>query len=120
MVQIPLSDWGKTARKMQRYDYQLQKAMNEKEYLDAQLVLQVRKLWIDLESAWEHLLVAEESVSVAKVDVADLTAYYKAGMSPLSELLQAQTRLQEAENDYIDQSINYVTALRSYLDRTEK
>lgn len=120
MVQIPLSDWGKTARKMQRYDYQLQKAMNEKEYLDAQLVLQVRKLWIDLESAWEQLLVAEESVSVAKVDVADLTAYYKAGMSPLSELLQAQTRLQEAENDYIDQSINYVTALRSYLDRTEK
>ena len=120
MVQIPLSDWGKTARKMQRYDYQLQKAMNEKEYLDAQLVLQVRKLWIDLESAWEQLLVAEESVSVAKADVADLTAYYKAGMSPLSELLQAQTRLQEAENDYIDQSINYVTALRSYLDRTEK
>ncbi len=118
MVQIPISDWGKTARKMQRYDAQLQKAENEKEYLDAQLVLQIRKLWIDLSSAWDQLQVARESVDVAGESVRSLTAYYKAGMSPLSELLQAQTRLREAADEYTGQCINYRIALQAYLDRT--
>lgn len=119
-VQIPLSDWGKTARKMQQYDSKLQKARNEKEYLDAQLLLQVRKLWLDLESAWEQLQVAQENVDVARENVRDQTACYKAGMLPVSDLLQAQTQLQEADNEYIDQSIEYVVALNAYLDRTEK
>ena len=118
MVQIPISDWGKTARKMQRYDAQLQKAENEKEYLDAQLVLQIRKLWIDLSSAWDQLQVARESVDVAGESIRSLTAYYKAGMSPLSELLQAQTRLREAADEYTGQCINYRIALQAYLDRT--
>ena len=119
-LQIPLSDWGRTARKMQRYEAQIQKAENEKEYLNAQLVLQVRKLWIDLESAWEQLLVARESVAVAQAGVEDLTAYYDAGMSPLSELLDAQMQLQEAMNACVDHSISYRTALQAYLDRIEK
>ena len=118
MVRIPLSDWGKTARKMQRYDYQLQKAQNDKEYLDAQLLLQVRKLWLDLEAAWDRLQVAEESVDVAQASVDNLGAYYRAGMSPLSELLQAQSQLRQASDEYIDQCIAYRTALQAYLDMT--
>lgn len=120
MVRIPISDWGKTSRKMQRYDYQLQKAQNEREYLNAQLILQVRKLWIDLESTWEQLQVASESVEVAGASVDNLSAYYEAGMSPMSEFLQAQSQLQKAENDYIDQCMNYRNALRAYLDRAGK
>ncbi len=117
MVQIPLSDWGKTARKMQRYDRQLEKAQNEQEYLDAQLVLQVRKLWLDIEASWEQMLVARESVTVAESSVSELSAYYHAGMSPLSELLQAQTQLQQASEELIEKSIDYKIALQAYLNR---
>lgn len=117
MVQIPISDWGKTSRKVQRYDYQLQKAQNQQEYLNAQLVLQIRKLWLDLESSWEQMAVAQESVRTAEASVRDLKAYYDAGLSPLSELLQAQTQLREAADDYTEQSIGYAMALQAYLDR---
>lgn len=117
MVQIPISDWGKTSRKVQRYDYQLQKAQNQQEYLNAQLVLQIRKLWLDLESSWEQMNVAEESVRTAEASVRDLKAYYDAGLSPLSELLQAQTQLRQAADDYTEQSIGYAMALQAYLDR---
>ena len=117
-IQIPLSDWGKTARKMQRYDYQIQKAENEKDFLNAQLILQVRQLWMDLTASWEQLLVARESVVTAQESVYQLESYYGAGMSPLSDLLQAQSRLQECSNEYIDQCIAYRTALQAYLDRT--
>ena len=117
-IQIPLSDWGKTARKMQRYDYQIQKAENEKDFLNAQLILQVRQLWLDLTASWEQLLVARESVETAQSSVYQLESYYRAGMSPLSDLLQAQSQLQECSNEYIDQCIAYRTALQAYLDRT--
>lgn len=116
MVQIPLSDWGKTSRKMQMYDTQIEKARNDQEYLNARLVLQVRKLWLDLESSWEQMLVARESVSAAEASVSELTAYHEAGMSPLSELLQAQSRLRQASDEYVDRSIDYRVALRAYLD----
>ena len=117
-IQIPLSDWGKTARKMQRYDYQIQKAENEKDFLNAQLILQIRQLWMDLTASWEQLLVARESVGTAQASVYQLESYYRAGMSPLSDLLQAQSQLQECSNEYIDQCIAYRTALQAYLDRT--
>lgn len=118
-VQIPLSDWGKTARKIQRYDYQIQKAENERDYLNAQIILQIRQLWLDLTASWEQLMVSQESVETARVSVDQLEAQYKAGMSPLSELLQAQTQLQESSNEYIDQCIAYRTALQAYLNRAE-
>lgn len=116
-VQIPLSDWGKTSRKMQQYDYQIQKAENEKDFLNAQLILQIRQLWMNLTSSWEQLLVARESVETAKSSVHQLESYYKAGMSPLSDLLQAQSELQECSNGYIDQCIAYRTALQAYMNR---
>lgn len=116
-VQIPLSDWGKTARKIQRYDYQIEKAENEKAYLDAQIILQVRKLWLDLTAAWEQLQVSKESVETARASVEQLEAYYRAGMSPVSDLLQAQTQLQQCSDEYINQCIAYRTALQAYLNR---
>ena len=39
------------------------------------------------------------------------------GMSPLSDLLQAQSELQECSNGYIDQCIAYRTALQAYMNR---
>ena len=116
-VQIPISDWGKTARRIQRYDYQIEMAENERDYLNAQIILQVRKLWMDLTASWDQLQVAKESVETARASVRQLEAYYKAGMSPLSDLLQAQTQLQQCSDEYIDQCISYRTTLQEYLGK---
>ena len=118
MVQIPLSDWGKTARKLQRYDTQIQKAENEKEYLNAQIILQIRQLWLDLTSSWEQLMVARESMETSASSVRQTEAHYKAGLSPLSELLQAQTQYRQGSDQYIDQCIAYKNAMTAYLHRS--
>lgn len=117
IVQIPISDWGKTARKMQRLDTQIQKAENEREYLGMQLMLQIRQMWMDLTASWEQLAVAKESVETAEASVRQLEDHYNAGLSPLSELLQAQSQLRQVSEEYIDQCIKYRTALQSYLNR---
>ena len=119
-VKIPISDWGKTAKQMQRHDYYIQQAENEKEYMDSQLVLEIRKLWLDLNSAWEQMSVASESAEAARSSVMKLTSYYEAGLSPLSELLQAQTELRQATDTYVDRCIDYRKALQAYRNRTRK
>ena len=119
VLQIPISDWGKTSRKMQRLDSQIQKSENEREYLQNQIVLQVHKLWMDLTAAWEKLQVAEETAATAEAVERQMRDHYMAGMATVSELLQVQTQLTEARYQVLDNKIAYKSALRAYLDRTE-
>lgn len=114
MVKIPISDWGKTSSKMKRLDYQVRKARNEQEYLDAQLVLRARQRWISLTTAWEQYQVAKESLELTRTDVERLRFSFNAGLIPLSELLQGQTALRQGEDALIDCAIAYRNALSEY------
>ena len=114
MVSIPLSDWGKTAGKLQRYGNEVAKAENERAYLDSQLLLKARKMWIDLETSWEQIAVAGEAAALARDSYARQFASYEAGMSTMSELLQIQTELQDCEDAYAEACIAYRSGLDSY------
>ena len=113
-LQIPLSDWGKYSRRLQRYDSQLRKTENDREYLDAQLLLQIRQQWLDLTVSWEQAKVAEESVQAAQSTVDDMTAHYRAGLVPLSDLLEVQASLRRSADALVDARIAYCTALSRY------
>ena len=115
MVKIPISDWGKTSQKLRRLEYQTEKARNEQEYLDAQLVLRARQRWLALTTAWEQYEVAKETVDLAAREVSKLEAGFGAGLIPLSDLLQAQTSLRQGEDALIDSAIDYRKALEEYL-----
>ncbi len=115
-VKIPITDWGKYSRRLRRYDVQIQKAGNDREYLSGQLLLQVRKLWLDLTVAWEQMLLAGESEAAAGAVAEDQTARYKAGLIPLSDLMSAQTALRQSADALTDSRIAYRTALQSYLN----
>lgn len=114
MVQIPISDWGRVARKMQRQDYQLQMAQNEQEYLSAQLMLLIRQLWLNLESSWEQMMIARDAMDLAQKTVDRMSDNYQAGMVSLTELLQGQTQLRTAVEAYVEAQINYSSALTAY------
>lgn len=119
MVQIPISDWGKTSRKVQRIDAQMQKAENDREFLQKQLVLQIHKLWMDLTAAWEQLQVAMENEELAEVLMYQMKEQYSAGMVAVSDLLQAQAQVAQAESDLTDRKVEYRNILQEYLSRTD-
>lgn len=118
-VKIPISDWGKTSKQMKRQEYYIIQAENEKAYLDSQLILELRKLWIDLNTAWEDLALSKESVETAHSGVKKVNAYYDSGLSPLSELLEAQSKLRQAADNYTDNRIAYRKALQAYTMRAK-
>ena len=118
-AKIPLSDWGGQARKIQRYGYELQKTENEKDFLAEQLLLQLRKLRFDLNTAWEQMQLAREAERTAKAGMEQTQAHYRAGLAALSELLQAQLALRESTDRLTDQKIAYKNALQAYLSRMQ-
>ena len=116
-VRIPLSDWGKTGCKMKNIDYQIQKAANDRENLRSLLELQLRKFWLDVETAWEQLLLKEEAVSYAALLLRRCQADVDAGLATRSDLLQRQLDLTTAECDRVDARIAYKNAVTQFLSR---
>ncbi|MCQ2167568.1 MAG: TolC family protein [Bacteroidales bacterium] len=114
-VRIPISDWGKTARKMQRYDCEIEKARNQKDYLDSQLALKVHKEWVDLECAWEQMAAARDAVELSETLEAQKRGEYGNGLCTMAELLQCQTELQAARSAYVDSRIDYCNAVCEWV-----
>lgn len=115
-LKIPISDWWKTSRKLNRLQVQVDKAQNEKDQLDKQVLLLVRKYWLDLNSAWDEYNLALESVQMARTSLDNTRSHYDAGLVPISELLKAQASLQQAEDGAVDACTAYRKVLRIWQD----
>lgn len=111
VVKIPISDWGKTARKLQRYQCEVEKAENDRNYLDKQLALKVNKEWIELQAAWDEKESAAEAMSLSEKIELQKREEYEAGLCTMSELLQSQTDLQAARSTYADCRARYRAAV---------
>ena len=119
-ISIPISNWGKGSMKLKRLDNEIQKAVNEKEYLTSQLILQARHLWLNLNVAWEQMKVAEENLELAEKTVYDQMSRFNAGLIPISDVLMNQTSLLEASEKLIEKQIEYSKALTAYNGRKTK
>lgn len=119
-ISIPISNWGKGSMKLKRMNNEIQKAVNEKEYLTSQLLLQARQLWLNLNVTWEQMKVAEENVELAEKTVYNQMARFNAGLVPISDVLMNQTSLFEATEKLIEKQIEYSKALTAYNGRKTK
>lgn len=111
VLKVPISDWGKTARKLQRNRNEIEKAVNDKEYLDKQLLLKVRKDWIEVQCAWDGLQSSKDALRLSELLESQKRDEYKAGLCTMSELLQAQTDLESSRSAYVDSQAAYSCAL---------
>ena len=116
-VSIPISSWGKGSMKLKRLNNEIEKAVNQKEHLTSQLVLQARQLWLNLNVAWEQMKVAEENLEFAEKSVYDQMSRFNAGLVPISDVLMNQTTLFEATENLITKQIEYSKALTAYNGR---
>ena len=119
-ISIPISNWGKGSLKLKRLNNEIKKAVNEKEHLTSQLILQARQLWLNLNVTWEQMKVAEENVEFAEKNVYNQMSRFNAGLIPISDVLMSQTTLLEATENLIDKQIEYSKALTAYNGRKSK
>jgi len=113
-VKIPLTEWGKTANKMNRINYQKEKAENDREHYGAMLQLKVNQQWVEVESCWEELALKQENVSFAQKIAERAEADLAAGLATASDVMEKQVSLATALCEEVDARIAYHNALTEY------
>ena len=111
LVKIPISDWGRTSRRLQRGQNEIDKAENAKAFLEKQLVLKVSKDWVELQGAWDEMQSAKDALALSELLESQKRDEYDSGLCTMSELLQSQTDLQSARSSLVDTQAAYCNAL---------
>lgn len=117
-VSIPISDWWGGSHAIRKQKINKQIAMNDRQNQGEQLILQMQKTWNDLEESYKQVLLAEESVAEATENLRLNQDYYKAGTVSLTDLLDAQSLLQQSRDQYTESSSDYQIKHSKYLQVT--
>ncbi|MBP5206344.1 MAG: TolC family protein, partial [Bacteroidales bacterium] len=113
-LQVPLTGWWETTHKIRQQNYLIQKAENERADYVEKMELETRQAWCNIEEAQSQVTLAESSVRSAKANLHDTKANFDAGMVPVSELLEAQTLLLQAQNQLTDALIDLKIKAEKY------
>lgn len=117
-VSVPLTDWWGGSHAIRKQKLQLKVAEYTRQDTNEKLLLQMQKLWNELEEAYKQAKISEESVKTAEENVRLSTDYYQVGTETLSDLLNAQSLLQQSRDQYTDDYTNYLIKRTEYLQAT--
>lgn len=114
ILRIPITDWGKNSRKLQRMRIEIQKAENQRDYLSSQLILQLRKLFVELSCSWDNMQIAVDAENLARTRLDNLRIDYSAGRATLTDLLKSESTCRDAQEFRIDATLDYLSSLEAY------
>ena len=119
-VSVPVTQWWETSHKIKEHNlkieqYELmQKDMTEKMSLQEQQAYnQMVEAMALIESDKANLDMAQENYRVSEVN-------YRAGLNTITDVLEANSLLLQAQNAITDRQISYLSAHRRYHDLTGK
>lgn len=117
-VSVPLSGWwgGSHAIKQQKIKEQI--AYNDKLDVEEQLLLQMQNVRNDLDNAYKQILLAKEAIEQSSENLRLNNDYYRAGTVTLTDVLDAQTLLQQSRDKYIETYAAYEQKRFEYLQVT--
>lgn len=119
-VSLPLTAWWEGSHNIKKQKIKQQIAENTKQEVNELLLLQMQQAWDEVDAAYRQIAIAEEAINQANENVKLSNDYYHAGLNSLSELLEAQTLLQQSRNQYSDVSIEYKIKLTHYLQMVQQ
>lgn len=106
-VKVPLFQWGAGLQKIKKARLEVENARLEADENRRLLELDVRQALQQLKDGYQLVLSAETALKHAEENLRVTTNRYEASMAVLSDLLDAQTRKQQAESDLIEAKAQY-------------
>ncbi len=110
-IQVPLTGWWETAHKLKEGRYAIEQAQLQQQDLSAKLVLRHQQAANEVHKLSSLLVQMRSSAELAKQNYLLAQENYSAGLSSITELMEAQTLYQKAQTDLIDAQIQYRIAL---------
>jgi len=114
-LDVPIFDGFLHRRKAAQMAIEGLKIEEDHRYLGQAKTLEFRQARTQFDGAIEMLHAQEDNVALARDITDNLTLQYKEGVAPLTDLLNAQTALTEAESHYWQQVFNYKLAVLKLL-----
>lgn len=119
-LSIPISGWWEKSYEIKKQNVNYQKAYNQRKDLDEQMLLQMQMAWNDLNEAYSQVLISEQTVETAMENLKFSTDNYNAGMISTSEVLEAQSLLQQAESQLAENKVDYLIKVTKYRQMTKR
>lgn len=113
-VSIPISDWWAGSHSISKSKLELQKAREQLTDNTELLVIGMQNAWNGVEEAYNRLNLAQLSIEQASENLRLNRDYYQAGISKMSDLLEAQMLYQQACDGRTDAFIDYQNKLLEY------
>ena len=117
-IAIPLSDWWGGTHAIRQKNVQLKIAEESKRSNSELLLVQMQQLWNEFVEAYDQAKISKESVAKATENARISTNCYHAGTVAVSDLLNAQSLLQQSRDQYTDDLTTYFIKRTRYLQAT--
>lgn len=117
-LQVPLTGWWEASHKLKQQDILIQKAENERADFTQKMYLETQQAWNNVDDAYNQYQLAGLALQDAEANLHDVKADYDAGLVPVSELLEAQTLLLQAQNQRTDALIDLKIKAEHYKTLT--
>jgi len=115
-LSVPLSGWWETSHKLKQHDIRIQEARIRQDYYNHMMSLEEEKAYSDMLDAAVLLKSDSAALEIAQENYRLSVLNYQAGVITLTEVLQAQALLLQAQNAITDRQTTFVTARRRLMD----
>lgn len=118
-VKVPITEWWETSHSIRRHNHIIQQAENTGQQMREQMELQTLQAWNNVDEATGQIAIATASIKSTEENLRLAQLNYNAGLTTITDLLEAQTLCTQAQNDYTDALIAYRVNLRRYQRLTQ-
>ena len=117
-ISIPISNWWGGSHAIRRSELQRQNAIDQMTEKTELLNIRMRQSWNEVEETRLQLDICERSIEQAEENLRLNRDYYNAGISKMSDLLEAQLLYQQALDSRTDAFVAYQINALKYRQAT--
>ena len=117
-VQIPIFHWGENRKKVRKAQYELRNAELDLQKNTRLLNIEVQQAIRNVQDGYGLIRTAEKGLRQADENLRVMRNRYAASMTPLTDLLDAQSQWQQAESNLIEAQTQYKIYETEYLRAT--
>lgn len=114
-VSVPVTGWWGGSHAVRREQLKRRQAENDRRQAVEMMQVEITRCWNELQEAYKQILLARKTIASATENLRLNEDYFRAGTVSLTDLLDAQTLLQQGRDLLTDASADYQVKLSKYL-----
>lgn len=117
-VNVPISDWWGKSHKLKAHNAQIEIAENRLSEASELLQLQMEKSYNDLVDGYQQIELSQLTVAQSEEHLKVIKDNFDAGIMNTSDLLEAESLFQQAQDALVDAQTGYKIKVAQYLQAT--